>query len=91
MNACAEGIAEKGSRTLNTEQRLAVASVLAGAGAGVPFALFGPPGTGKTVTLVECALQVKEPLLALHPFVVCKAPASTPCLDTCMSGQERRS
>lgn len=48
---------------LNLEQRHAVASVLCGAGGGTPFALFGPPGTGKTVTLVECALQVSRAVL----------------------------
>lgn len=55
---CASSITEQGARQLNTEQRTAVASVLLGAGGPVPYALFGPPGTGKTVTLVECALQV---------------------------------
>lgn len=57
----ADGIRERGARTLNVEQRLAVAAHLVGAGGRVPFALFGPPGTGKTVTLVECALQVRHP------------------------------
>lgn len=57
---CADGISEEGTRVLNLEQRQAVASVLCGAGGGTPFALFGPPGTGKTVTLVECALQVSR-------------------------------
>ncbi|EIE26144.1 P-loop containing nucleoside triphosphate hydrolase protein [Coccomyxa subellipsoidea C-169] len=67
VDACAEGICEEGMRVLNFEQRLAVASVLCGAGGGTPFALFGPPGTGKTVTLVECALQVlkREPAAKL--------------------------
>ena len=63
VDECAASITERGSRQLNTEQRVAVASVLLGAGGAVPYALFGPPGTGKTVTLVECALQVKS-----HPF-----------------------
>ena len=50
---------ELGYQKLNSQQRQAVASVLVGAGGGtLPLALFGPPGTGKTVTLVECALQV---------------------------------
>ena len=55
---CAASIQERGDRQLNTEQRMAVASVLLHAGGAVPYALFGPPGTGKTVTLVESALQV---------------------------------
>lgn len=56
----AEGIQEVAAQKLNAEQRLAVASVLCGAGGSTPFALFGPPGTGKTVTLVESALQVRK-------------------------------
>ena len=58
VEECAASIQERGNRQLNTEQRIAVASVLLQAGGAVPYALFGPPGTGKTVTLVECALQV---------------------------------
>lgn len=55
----AGSLKELGSQKLNSQQRQAVASVLVGAGGGaLPLALFGPPGTGKTVTLVECALQV---------------------------------
>ncbi len=45
---------------LNAEQRRAVATLASGLGGrGAPFVLFGPPGTGKTVTLVECILQVR--------------------------------
>ena len=58
VDECVASIEERGDRKLNTEQLNAVASVLLGAGGSVPYALFGPPGTGKTVTLVECALQV---------------------------------
>ena len=54
------GIVEHGGQRLNDEQRLAVAAVLGGAAAGSPFVLFGPPGTGKTVTLVECVLQARD-------------------------------
>lgn len=60
VQQCADGISERGARTLNAEQRLAVAALLCGAGGRVPFTLFGPPGTGKTVTLVECALQARR-------------------------------
>ena len=50
---------ELGQQRLNEEQRVAVASMLLGVAGGRPFALNGPPGTGKTVTLVEMGLQVR--------------------------------
>ena len=45
---------------LNVEQRQAIASILLGAGSksSSPFCIFGPPGTGKTVTLTECVFQL---------------------------------
>jgi hypothetical protein len=43
---------------LNAEQANLVCRVLAGHAAGAPHVLFGPPGTGKTMTLVECALHL---------------------------------
>ena len=74
MHRKAGFLVELGAQKLNTQQREAVASVLVGAGGGRrPLALFGPPGTGKTVTLVECALQVSSlhrtasPRLLLRP------------------------
>jgi hypothetical protein len=47
---------------LNDEQRAAVAAVVAGAHAPAPYLIFGPPGTGKTSTLVEAAVQARPPL-----------------------------
>ncbi|KAI7838701.1 hypothetical protein COHA_007499 [Chlorella ohadii] len=58
--AAAAGMQERGRQRLNGEQRTAVAAVVCGAGRAYPYALFGPPGTGKTVTLVECALQLLQ-------------------------------
>ena len=46
------------NRTLNPRQRAAVTRILKAQCRPSPYVLFGPPGTGKTVTLVEAILQV---------------------------------
>ena len=43
---------------LNAEQRAAVRAIVEGRARDVPFLIFGPPGTGKTVTLVEAVKQL---------------------------------
>ena len=46
------------NRGLNSRQRAAVMRILKAQCRPAPYVLFGPPGTGKTVTLVEAILQV---------------------------------
>ncbi|KAK9829778.1 hypothetical protein WJX72_007868 [[Myrmecia] bisecta] len=74
VDAVASSIRELGAQTLNQEQRAAVAALLCGAGVAAPYALFGPPGTGKTVTMVECALQILQRQPGAH-LLLC-APQS---------------
>jgi helicase MOV-10 len=42
----------------NPQQRQAVQNIINGTSLPAPYLLFGPPGTGKTVTLVEAIKQV---------------------------------
>ncbi|XP_036167158.1 RNA helicase Mov10l1 [Myotis myotis] len=47
---------------LNENQQLAVRRILSGDCRPLPYVLFGPPGTGKTVTIIEAVLQVYHAL-----------------------------
>ena len=47
-------------RDLNSEQQQAVQKILSGSSRPAPYLVFGPPGTGKTVTLVEAIKQVSS-------------------------------
>ena len=47
-------------RNLNSEQEQAVQKIVSGSSRPAPYLVFGPPGTGKTVTLVEAIKQVKR-------------------------------
>ena len=51
----------------------AVREIVNGGVEGVPYIVFGPPGTGKTVTVVEAIKQVSPKLrtLFIHIYQTC--------------------
>ncbi|XP_030225957.1 putative helicase mov-10-B.1 [Gadus morhua] len=53
-------------QTLNKEQSMAVRHIVAGSSKPAPYLVFGPPGTGKTVTLVEAIRQVEKTHASCH-------------------------
>ena len=42
----------------NEEQMTAIRQIVAGSSGTAPYIVFGPPGTGKTVTMVEAIKQI---------------------------------
>ncbi|KAM3933121.1 helicase MOV-10 [Leptodactylus fuscus] len=59
----------------NQEQYMAVKQILSGLSRPAPYLLFGPPGTGKTVTLVEAIKQVLKHIPGCH--VLACAPSNS--------------
>lgn len=57
----------------NPEQVQAVKNIVTGSSRPAPYLIFGPPGTGKTVTVVEAIKQVKR---NKYKIVVFKSPQS---------------
>ncbi|XP_022790587.1 putative helicase mov-10-B.1 [Stylophora pistillata] len=62
-------------RHLNGEQQQAVQKIVSGASRPAPYLVFGPPGTGKTVTLVEAIKQVH--VLIGSSYILACAPENS--------------
>ncbi|XP_054837044.1 helicase MOV-10 isoform X2 [Eublepharis macularius] len=59
----------------NVEQNRAVHQIVAGTSRPAPYLIFGPPGTGKTVTMVEAIKQVLHCIEGSH--VLACAPSNS--------------
>ncbi|XP_042348310.1 putative helicase mov-10-B.2 [Plectropomus leopardus] len=59
----------------NKEQYQAVQHIIAGSSKPAPYLVFGPPGTGKTVTLVEAIKQIEKTQPSCH--ILACAPSNS--------------
>lgn len=67
-------------QVLNWEQKKAVEAVCGGRYGRLPYLISGPPGTGKTKTIIEIALQLLKDT-SVHGHILLCAP-SDPAADT---------
>ncbi|XP_072537725.1 putative helicase mov-10-B.2 [Salminus brasiliensis] len=65
----------------NHEQYTAVCNIVAGVSKPAPYLVFGPPGTGKTVTVVEAIKQVEKCVLGAH--ILACAPSNSAADQLC--------
>uniref|UniRef100_A0A667XVM2 RNA helicase n=1 Tax=Myripristis murdjan TaxID=586833 RepID=A0A667XVM2_9TELE len=64
----------------NEEQCKAVQHIVAGSSKPAPYLVFGPPGTGKTVTVVEAVKQVQRSQASCHILVCAPTNAAVDLL-----------
>ncbi|XP_034539182.1 putative helicase mov-10-B.1 isoform X2 [Notolabrus celidotus] len=61
----------------NPQQKAAVQHIVAGSSKPAPYLVFGPPGTGKTITMVEAMNQVIRADPSAH--ILACAPSNSAC------------
>lgn len=64
----------------NPEQYQAVQHIVAGSSKPAPYLVFGPPGTGKTVTLVEAIKQIEKTQASCHILACAPSNSATDLL-----------
>ncbi|KAK2898645.1 hypothetical protein Q8A67_010063 [Cirrhinus molitorella] len=65
----------------NPEQKTAVCNIVAGTSKPAPYLVFGPPGTGKTVTIVEAIKQVEKNIP--DAYILACAPSNSAADQLC--------
>uniref|UniRef100_A0A672R6E1 RNA helicase n=1 Tax=Sinocyclocheilus grahami TaxID=75366 RepID=A0A672R6E1_SINGR len=65
----------------NPEQKNAVCNIVAGTSKPAPYLVFGPPGTGKTVTIVEAIKQVEKNIPGA--YILACAPSNSAADQLC--------